>query len=172
MAERLGRDREAEQWFVAGLKLDSQDLYMRGAYCDLLLRQARNAEALEVVRNHESLEPMLLRQAIAEKRMGADTFDKARSVLRNTFSLEEERGDAVHRREQARFLLDVESQPARAVAVAQENWHTQREPDDVLILLRAARAAHQPEAAEPALEFLRQHKLEDVRFDAYRASES
>jgi tetratricopeptide (TPR) repeat protein len=172
MAERLGRDREAEHWFVEGLKLDSGDLYMRGAYCDLLLRQARNTEALELVRQRESLEPMLLRRAIAEARLRADQVDKVRSILGNTFILEEERGDAVHRREQARFLLDVESQPARALAVSQENWRTQREPDDVLILLRAARAAHQPRAAEPALEFIRRHKLEDVRIDAYRGSES
>lgn len=172
MAERLGRDREAEHWFVEGLKLDSEDLYMRAAYCDLLLRQARNAEVLELVRQRQSLEPLLLRESIAEQHLGAAQADTSRAILRNTFAVEEERGDAVHRREQARFLLDVESQPARALAVAQENWRTQREPDDVLILLRAARAAHQPGAAQPALDFLHRQKLEDARSNTYRETGS
>jgi tetratricopeptide (TPR) repeat protein len=173
MAERLGRDREAEDWFVEGLKLDGDDLYMRGAFCDLLLRQARDSEALELVRERESLEPLLLRRAIAEKRLRAPgQLDQVRAILGNTFALEEQRGDVVHRREQARFLLDVESQPDKALAAAEANWRTQREPDDVLILLRAAWAARQPEAAQPALEFIRRHKLEDIRIDAYRRSES
>ena len=173
MAERIGRDREAEDWFVEGLKLDRDDLYMRGAFCDLLLRQARYSEALELVRDRESLEPLLLRRAIAEKRLRAPgEVDRVRSILGNTFALEEQRGDAVHRREQARFLLEVESQPDKALAAAEANWRTQREPDDVLILLRAAWAARQPQAAQPALEFIRHHKLEDIRINAYRRSES
>ena len=63
--------------------------------------------------------------------------------------------------------------PARAgqaLAAAQENWRVQREPDDVLILLRAAEAAHRPEVAAPVLEFLRREKLEDARLTPYLAS--
>jgi hypothetical protein len=39
----------------------------------------------------------------------------------------------------------------------------QREPADVLILLRAAHAAGKPELATPALEFLHLYGLEDAR---------
>jgi hypothetical protein len=46
----------------------------------------------------------------------------------------------------------------------------QREPDDILILLRAARAAHQVEAAQGALQFLRRTGLEDSRLDPYRSA--
>ena len=74
----------------------------------------------------------------------------------------------VHRREQARYLLDVDHQPAAALAAAQENWKVQREPDDMLILLRAAQAARQPAAAGAVQQFLRQTGLEDSRLDAYR----
>jgi hypothetical protein len=44
----------------------------------------------------------------------------------------------------------------------------QREPDDTLILLRAARAAHRDNAAQPALSFLAAHGTEDRRLDPYR----
>jgi hypothetical protein len=89
-------------------------------------------------------------------------------MLSGAFEVEQQRGEAVHRREQARFLLDVEQQPEAALAAAQENWRVQREPDDVLILLRSAQAAHRPEAALPALLFMQQQSLEDVRLEPYR----
>jgi N-formylglutamate amidohydrolase len=111
-----------------------------------------------------------LRVAIAEKRMGAGQAAKTDAFLSNAFAVEEQRGDAVHRREQARFLLDIERQPAQALTAAQENWRVQREPDDILILLRSAQQANRPDIAAPALEFLRREQLEDVRLNPYLAS--
>jgi hypothetical protein len=163
MAERLGQDGAAERWFTDGLKLAPDDLYTRAAYADLLLRQGRNAEVLQLLANYRSMEPMLLRIALATTTDTAARTDTAAQTLANAFSVEEQRGDAVHRREQARFLLDVAHQPLQALAVARENWRTQREPDDILILLRAARAAHSTGDAAPALEFIRQYQLEDRR---------
>ena len=170
MAERLGRDADAEHWFIEGLQYSHDDFYTRSAYADLLLRHGRDAEALQLLSDYRSMEPMLLRVAIAEKRTGDGRAARTDALLSNAFAVEEQRGDAVHRREQARFLLDVEQQPAQALLAAEENWRVQREPDDVLILLRSAAAAHRPDRAAPALEFLRQAKLEDVRLDPYLAS--
>jgi len=51
--------------------------------------------------------------------------------------------------------------------VALMNWQVQREPDDVLILLRAARAAGQPAAASEAVQFVAAHRLRDVRLTPY-----
>ena len=161
MAERLGLDVAAERWFKEGLKLAPDDFYMRAAYGDLLLRTGRNAEVLNLLSSYRSMEPMLLRIAIAEKRLGRS--DDAPTLLANAFAVEQQRGDPVHRREQARFLLDVEQSPEQALAAAVENWNVQREPEDALILIRAARAAHRPRAAAPALDFVRAARLEDVR---------
>ena len=94
----------------------------------------------------------------------------SRALLANAFSVEEQRGEAVHRREQARFLLDVAHDSSAALGAAQENWQVQREPADVLILLRAAHAAGRPDAAAPALQFVRQHGLEDARLLPYLES--
>jgi tetratricopeptide (TPR) repeat protein len=170
MAERLGRDAEAEHWFMEGLQYAGDDFYTRTAYADLLLRHGRDAETLRLLGDYRSMEPMLLRVAIAEKHTGDGQAVKTDSFLSNAFAVEEQRGDAVHRREQARFLLDVEQQPTQALTAAQENWRVQREPDDVLILLRAAQAAHRHDVAAPVLEFLRQKKLEDARLTPYLAS--
>ena len=169
MAERLGNDAAAEHWLTEGLRLAPEDYYMRTAYADLLLRHARAAETLQLLSGYESLEPMLLRIAIAETKMGDGHIVRTRALLAGAFDVEQQRGDAVHRREQARFLLDVEQRPAAALAAAQENWRVQREPDDVLILLRAAQAAGRPDAVVVVLQFLQERHLEDARLDPYRS---
>ncbi|MEP6549446.1 MAG: hypothetical protein ABJD53_18450 [Gammaproteobacteria bacterium] len=168
MAERLADDAAAEHWFREGLALSPQDFYMRLAYADLLLRHRRAAEALQLLAGYESMEPMLLRAAIAHRQLQDGASAQAEALLSSAFDVEQRRGDAVHRREQARFLLDVDHQPAAALSAAEENWKVQREPDDILMLLRSAQAAHQAAAAAPALRFLQQTGLEDSRLAPYR----
>ncbi len=163
MAERLGFDPDAERWFREGLQLAPDDFYMRTAYADLLLRNARPAEALTLLVGREAMEPMLLRIAIAHKQLRDGAGSEAESMLSSVFEVEQQRGDAVHRREQARFLLDVRQMPMEALTAAEENWKVQREPEDILILLRCAVATHQPQAAIPALQFVKEQALEDVR---------
>jgi tetratricopeptide (TPR) repeat protein len=163
MAVRLGRDGEAERWYQRGLKLAPGDFYVRAAYADLLLKQHRPADALALLQGQESIEPLLLRIAIAQKQLHDPQLAQSSARLRAAFAAEEQRGETVHRREQARFLLEVENQPQRSLEVAIENWKLQREPDDVLILCNTATAAGSPEAAEPALRFARANQLSDVR---------
>jgi hypothetical protein len=168
MAERRADDAAAEHWFREGLALSPDDFYMRLAYADLLLRQTRAAETLQLLAGYESMEPMLLRVAIAHRQLHDGASAPAEALLSSAFDVEQQRGDAVHRREQARYLLDVDPQPAAALAAAVENWKVQREPDDVLMLLRCARAAHEAQAAAPALRFLQHSGLEDTRLAPYR----
>jgi tetratricopeptide (TPR) repeat protein len=170
MAERAGDDAAAEHWFREGLQIAPADFYMRAACADLLLRHDRAAETLQLLAGRESMEPMLLRIAIAHRQLHDGAGSQAEALLSGEFDIEQQRGDAVHRREQARFMLDVMQQPAAALAAAEENWKVQREPDDVLILLRAARAAHQTQAAANVLQFLQQTGLQDVRMDSYRGT--
>ena len=155
MAARLGNNAEATHWFQQDLRIVPQDFYVRAAYADLLLREGRPSEVLELLRGHDSFEPLLLRIAIAQVLLNDTGLAQSSARLRAAFDAELQRGDAVHRREQARFLLDVEHQPEQSLAVALENWRVQREPDDVLVLIRAANAAGRPSAAGPALEFFR-----------------
>jgi tetratricopeptide (TPR) repeat protein len=166
MAVRLGRDADAERWFEQDLKLAPTDVYVRAAYADLLLRQSRPGDVLILLQGQESFEPLLLRIAIAQRRLRDPQQTQSMARLQAAFAAEEQRGEAVHRREQARFLLEVEDEPKLSLAAALENWKVQREPDDVLVLVNAARAAGMPAAAEPALEFVRTEGLRDVRVNA------
>src|SRR5579863_6428336 len=142
MAERAGDDQAAEHWLREGLRLAPDDFYMRAACADLLLRQRRAADVLQLLAGFESMEPMLLRIVVAQQQLGQGEGAAGRAALASA--------------------LDVEQQPDGALAAAQENWRLQREPDDLLILLRSAQAAHRPDAARPALLFMQQQRLQDA----------
>ena len=170
MAVRLGRDEDARRWFQRDLDLVPADVYVRTAFADLLLRQGHDAAALGLLRGMESFEPLLLRIAIAQQRLDDPALAQSRARLQAAFSAELQRGEAVHQREQARFLLELEHQPLLALEAARENWKVQREPEDILILVAAARAAGNPDAAAPALEFVRRTGLTDARLKAAAAA--
>jgi tetratricopeptide (TPR) repeat protein len=166
MAVRLGKDDEAEHWFQNGLRASPGDFYIRAAYADLLLRNHRAQAALTLLKGQETLEPLLLRIAIAQKMLRDPGLEQSSARLAAAFAAEAQRGDGVHRREEARFLLDVQNDTLGALAAAQENWKVQRETDDMLVLMRAAQAAGVPQAAQPAAAFVQEHGVQDVRIAA------
>lgn len=169
MAQRLGDARAAERWYAESLRVAPEDLYTRAAYADLLLPEQRAAEVLTLLHGYESIEPLLLRIALAQKQLHDPQLAATRAQLAAAFAIEEERGEAVHRREEARFLLHVVAEPGAALRAAEANFRVQHEPADLLVLLEAAHAAQRPESAEPAVAFIRQHRTEDVRFAPYLA---
>jgi tetratricopeptide (TPR) repeat protein len=172
MAVRLGRDTDAEHWFRVALTHSPHDFYVRAALADLLLRQHRSGEVLLLLQGQESIEPLLLRLAIAQKQQGSRDLARSAQLLQAAFATEAARGEPVHRREQARFLLEVQNRPQEALVVALANWDVQREPEDALVLVNAARAAGAPERAAPALEFARAQGLRDVRMAAATGAHS
>jgi tetratricopeptide (TPR) repeat protein len=172
MAVRLGRDVEAEHWFQNGLRASPGDFYIRAAYADVLLRNNRAREALTLLQGQDTLEPLLLRIAIAQKMLRDPGLERSSKRLAAAFAAEAQRGDGVHRREEALFLLDVQNDSRGALAAARENWKVQRETDDVIVLMRAARAAGASQAADPARAFIKEHGVQDVRIAAAMGGQS
>jgi tetratricopeptide (TPR) repeat protein len=160
-ATRAGQLDEAEREYQRTLELDPNDAYVRAALADLLLDRARPKDALAIVRGREVNDTLLLRIALAEKRLGAPETKSHVDALAARFDASRLRGDVVHRREEARFWLELKESPARALSLAQANWEVQREPADVRILVDAAHDARQPSGATAALAWLDETKLED-----------
>jgi hypothetical protein len=125
---------------------------------------------LTLLRDQDSFEPLLLRIAIAQKQLHDPQLAQSSARLQAAFAAEMQRGETVHRREQARFLLEVQQQPQLALAAARANWEVQREPDDVLVFVNAARAVGNPSAAAPALDFVRSQGLRDARLASTSAT--
>lgn len=164
MAVRLGDFAAAEGHFKAGLSATPADVYLKGAYADLLLLQQRDREVIELLSGSESQDVLLLRLAIAGQRLRTtEAGDWARSYDARRRAARQD--DDPHLREHARFLLDVRNEPVEALQVAQRNWNVQRESADVRIYLRAALAAGQPHAADVVRKWLLDTGYEDHTLD-------
>jgi tetratricopeptide (TPR) repeat protein len=158
-----GGDRgAAERHLAEALRLDPDDRYARGAYADLLLDAGRATEARALVADRESDDGLLLRLALAEAALSGPRAAELAGMLRDRFQASHQRGEAVHQREEARFLLGIEHDPGRALALAREGWKAQHEPWDARLLLEAATAAHEPAAAAPAVAWLAETGFEGL----------
>jgi Tfp pilus assembly protein PilF len=162
MAARRGDAARAEAHFQAALALGPRDDYLRGAYADFLLDQERPADVRTLLADALQSDALLLRLAIAEARLAAPQRDAHVQMLRDRFAAARRRGDSVHRREEARFALELLGDVPTALALARDNWAVQREGWDARLLLAAARAAGDRDAAAPVVEFLTAQHSEDV----------
>ena len=162
--ERLGRVSEAEADFKKALALGQRDPYLLGAYADLLLDQGRAQEAAELLKNESRADGLLLRLAFAESAMSLRpvSCDAHIAILKARYEAGHLRGDFVHQREEARFDLHLLGQSSQALRLAETNWQVQHEPADLRILMESALAAGDRAAAQPALDFIRKNRLEDV----------
>ncbi len=161
MAIRLQRDKEAQAHFNAALKLGLTDQFLLGAYADFLLQQKRPAEVITLLADWERSDILLLRLALAGRLVGNPKAADWASQLRDRFAAAAQRGDRLHEQEAARFELDIEGKPAKALELAVRNYGTQKEARDAQVLMRAALAAKQAKAAQPALDWLRSSRYED-----------
>ena len=165
ISARLGQAPEAQAGFQQALALGRRDIYLLGAYADFLLDQGRAGDAVALLREETRADGLLLRLALAEAQLTPRpaAFASHVAALRARFEASHLRGDTVHQREEARFALVLGREVPDALRLARANWEVQREPADLRILLETALAARDREAAQPALDFMQHHHLEDVR---------
>jgi hypothetical protein len=162
MANRLKRFDEADAYFKQALKLGVTDQFLLGAYADFLLQQKKPEAVITLLADWERSDILLLRLALAGKATNHKKAADWASNLRDRFVEAAKRGDRLHEQEAARFELDIENNPKKALALAANNYKLQKEPRDAEVLMRCALAAKDTAAAEPALTWLKQNKYEDA----------
>ena len=162
LAERLGDD-SAQALYRQAMQTPQPDVYTLAAYADWLLDRGRHAEVIPLLAGREDADALLLRLAIARRRNGDPLAAAAIATLAARFEAAGLRGDRSHGREQARFELELKDNAAAALVSAQANWAVQKEPADALVLVRAAHAAGQAQAAEPVWRLMRETGLQDAR---------
>lgn len=163
MAWRFGDLAAAERHFRAGLALGVNDNFLLAAYADFLLEQGRAAEALALLKDWARSDTLLLRLALAARRLGRPEAEQHARSLGERFADAALRGEKLHLQEEARFLLDLKGDARAALVAASENYRSQREPRDAQILIDAALAAREPAAASPALAWLDSSGFEGAR---------
>jgi tetratricopeptide (TPR) repeat protein len=161
MAWRLQRFDLAESYYKSAMKLGLTDQFLLGSYADFLLDRKRPAEVITLLVDWERSDILLLRLALAAKELQDPRTANWASQLRARFVDASKRGDRLHEQEAARFELDVEGNPKKALALAVGNYSVQKEPRDAEILMRAALAADLADRAKPALAWWRSTGFED-----------
>ncbi|MCM2253324.1 MAG: hypothetical protein NDJ19_13260 [Ramlibacter sp.] len=161
MAIRLERWDEAQAHFDEALRQGVTDQFLLGAYADFLLMRQRPAQVLALLADWERSDILLLRLALAGRALNDGRAAGWAAQLRDRFAAAARRGDRLHEQEAARFELDIEGRPDRAVVLAVRNYAQQKEARDAEILMRSALAARQPQAARPALDWMRANGYQD-----------
>jgi hypothetical protein len=166
MAVRLQRWGDAERHYRVALAQGLTDQFLLGSYADFLILRERPREVLQLLAGWERSDILLLRLAIAGRAAGDPRAADWAAQLRERFQAAARRGDRLHEQEAARWSLELEHDPARALAYARSNYTQQKEPRDAEVLLRTALAAKQPQAAQPALQWLESSGYEDPSLQA------
>lgn len=171
IAERRGDFAAAERHFLDARSLDPRDAYLKAAYADFLLDRNRPQDVLPLLADDVNNDSLLLRLALAEQRLPAarTAFVAHRADLAARFDAARRRGDSLHRREEARFRLDIENDAQGALALARANWDVQREPADLRILVDAARAANNADALAIAAQWITSTRMENVALASFVA---
>jgi len=169
MAARLQRWGDAERHYRSALAVGVTDQFLLASFADFLLERERPLEVLQLLAGWERSDILLLRLALAGRAAGDPRAGDWARQLRERFLAAARRGDRLHEQEAARWALELEGDPARALAYARSNYTRQKEPRDAEILLRAALAAKQADAAQPALGWLKNSAYEDPSLQALAA---
>ena len=167
IAQRLGDVEAARTHFRQALALDPASPYTLGAYADFLLDAGQPREAATLLEGRTRNDSLLLRYVLALRELPArEAFETHRVELAARMEAARLRGDGVHLREEARYALVIERNPAAALKLAHANWNAQREPADLRLLAESARAAGNAAALRVVADWVEATKLEDVRLRA------
>lgn len=166
---RRGRREAAARALEEALTVTPRAPALLARWADVLLDAGRARHVAARLADETRDDGLLLRLALAERRLGRRAAEARGAELRARFAAARLRGDRLHLGDEARFRLELEGDVARALPLAEENFAVQREPRDARILLEAALAAGAPGAAEPALRWLRETGLDDAALAPLRA---
>lgn len=170
LASRLGDATGAERHYREALDLGLTDNFLLASYADFLLEQGRPADVVRLLESWVRSDTLLLRLALAERVLNLPAAKAHEQALADRFAAAALRGERLHMGEEARFLLQLKGDPPAALAVAAENWESQREPRDAAVFLEAAAAQRDSKAAAPVLRWLQESGFESRRLQSLAAS--
>ena len=108
----------------------------------------------------------LLRLSLAEQQLSSAKRDAHTSALKQRIEANRRRGDRSHLREEARAMLHLLGRADEALELARQNWAVQREPWDTRLVLEAALATGDRQAARPVLDWIARTGLQHIRVGA------
>jgi predicted Zn-dependent protease len=171
-AIRLGKKQQAEKYFKQALALPLRDAYLLRTYSDYLLYEDKPKQVLALLKDETQDDALLLRLTVAAQHANETVLsEKYQKLLLSRYKAASLRGSQLHQRDEALFLLEFKQNDKvalkRALDLAINNWKIQKEPDDALILLRAARVNQSTSQIKVIRDWISTHNLQDQRLKEY-----
>lgn len=163
LAAQLGNPAAEIHWQTV-LNINTDDLYTRTQLADWYLSRNQINRALALTKGYEQVDSLAVIRAIAMADSGHPDAEALADRLRERFAEARWRGNLLHQRDMARFQLDIEGDAESALTLAADNWHSQREPLDTRLLLRAANAADENQPARKVRAWLEKYGQTDARY--------
>jgi len=161
MAVRLGNNDEADGYFERAHQLDSRNPWLTRAFANHLFETERPEYVLKLLKKREEYFP--LHWLLAARAVNGETKEWHEKLARYR-SVQRSAGHGhAHGREAARFQLEVMKNSHAAFHAIEHEIDVQREPDDLLVALKCARAAGKKKFAKKLSDWVREQNLEDVR---------
>lgn len=162
----LGDDAAAKTSLEQALALDATDTYSRLLLAQLLLDGGKPGDAVKLFEGRPVNDSELLMLVLALSASGGKDLEARRAELDERVAANRQRGETLHQREESRYALTLEQDAAKALELAQKNWAVQKEPADARVLLEAAVAAKNREAAAPVVQWMDRTRFTDPRLRA------
>lgn len=143
------RAADADAWFRRALAVAPDDVRTLAAYARYLRGMSRDRDALALLANAPDSDGLQLQRALAAKRGDPRQAVALVAAQSRRYALAHALGSEPELRDEAEFLLSLRGDPDAALALAERNFRTQRDHEDVDLLQRAAIAANRPEALAP-----------------------
>ncbi len=157
-AARVGAA-DADAWFQRLLALTPGDVRSLVSYARYLRAAGRHQEVLALLADARDNDAMQLEAALAAHAARLPEASTLGAAVARRYQLARTLGAEPELRDEAEFLLVLRGDAAGALALAQQNFETQRDYEDVDLLARAALAAGEPAAFAPARAWARSQKV-------------
>ena len=160
IAALQGDTAAAEEHLAAVVAANPMALRERLLLADLFLADGRAAQALTILEPAIPADGVLIRRVLAARVTGdADLDQTATAELAMRFKLNIDLGLTAHAREEALYYLRIAKDPDMALRRAVVNWNLQHEIEDAQLLVDAAMAAGQPQAAVPVVRWMTEQSV-------------
>jgi len=164
--QRLGLEDEAEAHLLQILENNPQHLLAQLHLADIYLARHRYKDCWQLLQKSDQQTSLLLRKTIAAKMLSLDDSAALQDRLQRYFDVENLRNPRYASRDYAIYLQVLTQRRDEAARVAQQNWQTQREPEDALTTLQTAKADNDQQTANMISQWAQQINLEDIRIAA------
>lgn len=136
----------ADSWYERALALDRQDVRTLAAYARHLNGLKKPLRTLALLAKAQDTDGLQLLRALASRAAGRSDAARLASAQARRYGLARSVGMEPELRDEAELLLTLRGDAPGALELALRNFQTQRDYEDVDLLLRAATAANRPDA--------------------------